>query len=49
MKILSICFCLLTGMFATAQKAVKLFDGKDLAGWTVHGTEKWYAKDGLLI
>ncbi len=30
-----------------AQK--KLFNGKDLSGWKVYGTEKWYVQDGLLI
>ncbi len=27
----------------------ELFNGKDLSGWTIYGTEKWYVKDGLLI
>ncbi len=27
----------------------KLFNGKDLAGWTQHGTEKWYVEKGELI
>lgn len=26
-----------------------LFNGEDLTGWTVYGTEKWYVEDGLLI
>ena len=26
-----------------------LFNGKDLEGWTIYGTEKWYVEDGLLI
>ena len=26
-----------------------LFNGKDLSGWKVYGTEKWYVEDGLLI
>ena len=26
-----------------------LFNGKNLAGWEVHGTEKWYVDDGELI
>ena len=26
-----------------------LFNGKDLSGWEVYGTEKWYVEDGLLI
>ena len=29
--------------------AEDLFNGKDLSGWIVHGTEKWYVEDGLLI
>jgi hypothetical protein len=28
--------------FAQKHKEVKLFNGKDLKGWTVYGTEKWY-------
>lgn len=26
-----------------------LFNGKDLEGWVVYGTEKWYVDNGLLI
>jgi len=32
-----------------AQKKVPLFNGKDLTGWTVNGTEKWYVDNGELI
>ena len=31
-----------------AQKKL-LFNGKELNGWTIYGTEKWYVEDGLLI
>jgi len=31
----------------SAQKS--LFNGMDLTGWKVYGTEKWYVEDGLLI
>ena len=31
----------------TAQKA--LFNGENLDGWTIYGTEKWYVEDGLLV
>ncbi len=31
------------------QKTVSLFNGKDLSGWTVHGTEKWYVDNGELV
>ena len=30
-------------------KAAALFNGKDLTGWTIYGTEKWYVEEGLLI
>jgi hypothetical protein len=26
-----------------------IFNGKDLTGWTIYGTEKWYVEDGLLV
>jgi len=26
-----------------------LFNGKNLDGWTIHGTELWYVEDGLLV
>ncbi len=26
-----------------------LFNGEDLSGWQVHGTEQWYVEDGLLV
>ncbi len=27
----------------------KLFNGKDLTGWTIHGTEKWYVENKQLV
>jgi hypothetical protein len=27
----------------------KIFNGKDLAGWTIHGTEKWYVENNELV
>ena len=30
-------------------KTVNLFNGKDLTGWEVYGTEKWFVEDGLLV
>lgn len=35
------------GVFAQSGK--KLFNGKNLDGWTIHGTEKWYVEDGILV
>jgi hypothetical protein len=26
-----------------------LFNGEDLTGWTIYGTEKWFVEDGLLV
>lgn len=40
-------FCCATTLLAAQN--VSLFNGKDLSGWTVHGTEKWYVDDGELI
>jgi len=31
------------------QDYISLFNGKDLTGWTIHGTEKWYVENGELI
>jgi len=33
----------------TKKKPVKLFNGKDLTGWKINGTEKWYVEKGELI
>ncbi|TDQ33097.1 3-keto-disaccharide hydrolase [Zeaxanthinibacter enoshimensis] len=27
----------------------ELFNGRNLEGWTIYGTEKWYVEDGMLI
>lgn len=35
--------------FGIAQTEKSLFNGKNLDGWIIHGTEKWYVQDGLLI
>ena len=33
----------------SASQAVDLFNGVDLTGWRVHGTELWYVEDGQLV
>ena len=38
----------LAAVSINAQKA-SLFNGIDLSGWNVHGTELWYVEDGLLV
>jgi len=40
---------LLLGTGAYAQKAQSLFNGKNLDGWKIHGTEKWYVDKGELV
>ena len=42
---IGVLFCSL----ANGQKKALLFNGKDLTGWTIHGTEKWYVENGELI
>ena len=39
-------FVILPGSFA---QSGDLFNGKDLTGWEIYGTEKWYVEKGLLV
>jgi hypothetical protein len=36
-------------MFALQACAQNLFNGKDLTGWKIYGTEKWYVENGELV
>lgn len=36
-------------LVSCSRKTTDLFNGENLAGWEVHGTEKWYVNDGELI
>ncbi|RPD46499.1 3-keto-disaccharide hydrolase [Paracnuella aquatica] len=47
--ILFLLLCCAMAGTATAQSAKPIFNGKNLNGWTVHGTEKWYVAGGQLI
>lgn len=52
MKITGIGFITLFGLGLLLQasaQSTSLFNGKNLDGWTIYGTEKWYVEDGLLI
>lgn len=40
--------CFMSGIIS-AQSSSKLFNKKDLTGWTIHGTEKWYVDNGELV
>ncbi len=48
-KLVIVGLLLLVAQVTFAQKKKKLFNGKDLTGWVIYGTEKWYVEDGLLI
>jgi len=39
----------LLAILSTSFAQTKLFNGKDLTGWKVHGTEKWFVEKGELI
>lgn len=40
---------LLLSSFIQAPQKQSLFNGKDLTGWTIYGTEKWYVEKGKLV
>ena len=42
---------LMAGLLCLAplQAQTDLFNGENLDGWTIYGTERWYVEDGLLI
>jgi hypothetical protein len=48
-KLLIVCSFLLLAQISFGQKKEKLFNGKDLTGWIIYGTEKWYVQDGLIV
>lgn len=35
--------------YSFGQKKEQLFNGRDLAGWKIYGTEKWYSEKGTLV
>lgn len=49
MKKILLAVLLLVSVATHAQKAKSIFNGKDLKGWTAHGTEKWYVENGELV
>lgn len=42
-------FLLAICSFSRAQDFVSLFNGHDLTGWKINGTEKWFVENGALI
>ncbi len=48
MKKIILLVSILFSISLSAQKK-SLFNGKNLEGWTIYGTEKWFVEDGLLV
>lgn len=49
-KVLVAAFVLsLTTLFSAEAQKSSLFNGENLDGWIIYGTEKWYVEDGNLI
>src|SRR6187402_1770506 len=49
MKIRILAICLSSFLLTNAQNKISLFNGKDLSGWKINGTEKWYVENGEMI
>ena len=49
MKKISLLAFIISIAFSSCQSGKDLFNGENLDGWKIHGTEKWYVEDGLLI
>ena len=41
--------CLIAVLLSSCSQQQSLFNGKDLTGWQIHGTEKWYVENGELV
>ncbi len=50
-SIFSVLFSILflPNSYAQSSKWIKLFNKKDLSGWKIYGTEKWYVDNGELV
>lgn len=48
-KLLVAFIALCAASLAGASEFKPLFNGKNLDGWVVHGTEKWFVQDDLLV
>ena len=48
-RIIAVCLLASFVFVSNAQKKVSLFNGKDLTGWNIHGTEKWYVDKGEMV
>ena len=48
-KLILLPFSLLILTDQLVAQSLSLFNGKNLDGWTIYGTEKWYVENGELI
>ncbi len=48
-QIVPLLFLLFVMPLSNAQEKISLFNGMNLDGWQIHGTELWYVADGLLV
>ena len=48
-KILILSFSLLLPILVFAQASMSLFNGENLDGWTIYGTEKWFVENGEIV
>ncbi len=49
MKKISLVVLILSIAFSGCESGKALFNGENLEGWEIYGTEKWYVEDGLLV
>ncbi len=49
LKMAVVLFVFLFGKIQADAQTTKLFNRKDLTGWEIYGTEKWYVEDGILV
>lgn len=47
--LLAVPLLIMVSVLTKAQTSETLFNGRDLTGWTVNGTEKWYVQNGELV
>jgi len=47
--LMAITVVLMLGSFTSSAKKLPIFNGKDLTGWKIYGTEKWYVDKGELV
>jgi len=47
--LISIVVLILASSFMPTSKKQSIFNGKDLTGWKIYGTEKWFVENGQLV